>query len=49
MLEAYVLPDNLHGTGPVDEEISPQPCWFVSLREWHFFDYMSGNVIKEKD
>lgn len=33
--------------GAVDEEISPQPCGVVSLREWHFFDYMSENVIKE--
>lgn len=40
MVEASLLPD---------EEISLQPCWFLSLREWHFFDYMSGNVIKENE
>lgn len=33
------------GNTDVDEQISPT----VSLREWDFFDYMSGNVIKENE
>lgn len=42
IVEASVPPANGGNTGPADEQISPT----VSLREWDFFDYMSGNVIK---
>lgn len=39
------MPPANGGNTDVDEQISPT----VSLREWDFFDYMSGNVIKETE
>lgn len=39
------MPPANGGNTDVDEQISPT----VSFREWDFFDYMSGNVIKENE